>query len=72
MCYKICARTSTLYVCHLQQLVSKLPSYIKDTTHFLKRLNSIGQLPDGVLVVTLDVILTNNTYLLSTINTADK
>ena len=39
----------------LQPLVTKLPSYIKDTTHFLNKLNSIGQLPDGVLLVTLDV-----------------
>ena len=43
---------------HLQPLVTKLPSYIKDTTHFLNKLNSIGQLPsanNGVLLVTLDV-----------------
>ena len=40
---------------HLQPLVTKLPSYIKDTTHFLNKLNSIGQLPSGVLLVTLDV-----------------
>ena len=33
----------------LQPLVTKLPSYIKDTTHF------IGPLPDGVLLVTLDI-----------------
>ena len=35
--------------------VTKLPSYIKDTTHFLNKLNSIGQLPNGVSLVTLDV-----------------
>ena len=40
---------------HLQPLVTKLPSYLKDTTHFLNKLNSIGQLPNGVLLVTLDV-----------------
>ena len=40
---------------HLQPLVTKLPSYIKDTTHFLNKLNSIGQLPNGVLLVTIDV-----------------
>ena len=40
---------------HLQPLVTKLPSYIKDTTHFLNKLNSIGQLPNGVLLLTLDV-----------------
>lgn len=36
---------------HLQPLVTKLPSYMKDTTHFLNKLNSIGQLPNGVLLV---------------------
>ena len=40
---------------HLQPLVTKLPSYVKDTTHFLNKLNSIGQLPDGILLVTLDI-----------------
>ena len=40
---------------HLQPLVTKLPSHIKDTTHFLNKLNSVGQLPNGVLLVTLDV-----------------
>ena len=40
---------------HLQPLVTKLSSYIKDTTHFLNKLNTIGPLPDGVLLVTLDV-----------------
>ena len=37
---------------HLQPLVIKLPSYIKHTTHFLNKLNNIGQLP---LLVTRDV-----------------
>ena len=40
---------------HLQPLVTKLPSYIKDTTHILNKLNNICQLPNGVLLVTLDV-----------------
>ena len=40
---------------HLQPLVTKLPSCIKDTTHFLSKLNNIGQLSNGVLIVTLDV-----------------
>ena len=41
----------------LQPLVTKLPSYIKNTTHghFLNKLNNVGQLPDGVLLVILDV-----------------
>ena len=37
-------RISQLNDHHLQPLVTKLPSYIKDTTHFLKKLNNIGQL----------------------------
>ena len=40
---------------HLQPLVTKLPSYIKDTTHIFNKLNNICQLPNGVLLVTLDV-----------------
>ena len=40
---------------HLQPIVTKLTSYIKDATHFLNKLNNIGQLPNGVLLVTLDV-----------------
>ena len=47
---------------HLQPLVTKLPSYTKDTTHFLNKLNSIGQLPNRVLLVTLDVASLILTY----------
>ena len=39
----------------LSPLVSKLPSYIKDTAHFLNKLNSISTLPNDTLLVTLDV-----------------
>ena len=39
---------------HLNPLVPKLPSYIKDTTHFLKRLDDLKELPPGSLLVTLD------------------
>ena len=39
----------------LNQLVSKLPSYIKDNTHFLNKLCSISAIPNGSLLVTLDV-----------------
>ena len=38
----------------LNPLVPKLPSYIKDTTHFLQKLDSLPELPDSCLV-TLDV-----------------
>ena len=40
---------------HLNPLVPKLPSYIKDTTHFLKKLDDFKELPPGSLLVTLDV-----------------
>ena len=39
----------------LSPLVSKLPSYIKDTAHFLNKLNSISTLPNDTLLVILDV-----------------
>ena len=39
----------------LNPLVPKLPSYIKDTTHFLQKLDSLPELPYGCLLVTLDI-----------------
>ena len=33
----------------------RLPSYIKDTTHFLQKLDSLPELSNGCLLVTLDV-----------------
>ena len=40
---------------HLKPLVQTLPSFIKDTTHFLLQLQKLGPLPDNTLLVTLDV-----------------
>ena len=40
---------------HLKPLVQKLPSYIKDTTHFLLKLQELGTLPSNAILVTLDV-----------------
>ena len=40
---------------HLNPLVPKLPSYVKDTTYFLKKLDDLKELPPGSLLVTLDV-----------------
>ena len=34
---------------------SELPSFVKDTTHFLQLLEGLGDLPDDTLLVTLDV-----------------
>ena len=39
----------------LNPLVPNLPSYIKDTTHFLQKLDSLPELANGCLLVTLDV-----------------
>ena len=39
----------------LQPHVKRLPSYIKDTTHFLQKLQNIDKLPEGTLLATLDV-----------------
>ena len=40
---------------HLKPLVQNLPSFIKDTTHFLLQLEKLGPLPEKALLVTLDV-----------------
>ena len=39
----------------LQPHVKALPSYIKDTTHFLRKLNQLGILPKNTILATLDV-----------------
>ena len=40
---------------HLKPLVQTTQSFIKDTTHFLSKLEQLGQLPANSLLVTLDV-----------------
>ena len=40
---------------HLQPLVHKLPSFVKDTNDFLNKLQTIGNLPANSLLVTLDI-----------------
>ena len=40
---------------HLKPLVQTLPSYIKDTTHFLLQLQNLGPLPENAILVTFDV-----------------
>ena len=47
--------TSQFVDTHLNPLVPKFPSYIKDTTHFLRKLDDLKELPPGSLLVTLDV-----------------
>ena len=48
-------RISELVDHHLQSLVCKTPSYLKDTTNFLNRLATLGTLPPGCILVILDV-----------------
>ena len=40
---------------HLHPLVETIPSYVKDTTHFLQKIDSMGTLPSNTILVTLDV-----------------
>ena len=40
---------------HLQLLTQKVKSYIKDTNHFLSKLESLGKLRQGVILCTIDV-----------------
>lgn len=40
---------------HLKPIVQSLPSYFKDTTHFLLELEKLGPLPSNAILVTLDV-----------------
>ena len=39
----------------LNSLVQSLPSYIKDTAHFLLQLEQMGPLPDNAILVPLNV-----------------
>ena len=39
----------------LRPIAEKLPSYIKDTTHFIKRIRALGKLPEKCYLATLDV-----------------
>ena len=40
---------------HLKPLLQTTQSFIKDTTHFLHKLEQLGQLPNNAFLVTLDV-----------------
>ena len=41
---------------HLQPLAQKVKSYIKDTNHFLSKLKSLGKLPHGAILCTIDIV----------------
>ena len=40
---------------HIKEYVPKTQSYVRDTQHFISRLKELGQIPEGALLVTLDV-----------------
>ena len=39
----------------LRPIAEKLPSYIQDTTHFIKRIQALGKLSEKCYLATLDV-----------------
>ena len=41
---------------HLQPIAQKLNSFIKDANHFLRKIKSLGQLPEGAILCTVDVV----------------
>ena len=40
---------------HLKPLIHKTACYIKDTTHFLNKLDQLGRLPSNAILVTLPI-----------------
>ena len=50
-------RISEFFYFHIQPLVSQLvPSLIKDTTDFLKKLHNLGFIPNTAILCTIDVV----------------
>lgn len=41
---------------HLQPIVRTLPHIIKDTTDFLAKLENLGDIPEGAIICTMDVV----------------
>ena len=41
---------------HLKPLVTSIPSYVKDSNDFLNELHGINTLPEGAMLMTLDVV----------------
>ena len=40
---------------HLQHILKEIPSSVKDTKNFIRKLNQTEKVPEGSLLVTLDV-----------------
>ena len=41
---------------HLQLLAQEVKSYIKDTNHFLEKIRSLPNLPDDIILCTVNVV----------------
>ena len=41
---------------HLKNIVPTIPHILEDTKDFIKRINDIGEIPSGSLLVTFDVV----------------
>ena len=41
---------------NIKHLVPEIPSYVRDTKHFLRVLGEVGTLPEGAILVTADVV----------------
>ena len=55
-CNSPAANLSTYIDFYLKPIVKQLPSYIQDTTHFLRTLRSVnGRIPQNSILVTFDV-----------------
>ena len=68
--FKVSSITSMVYWCiiggfelhililvyHLQPLAQQVKLYIKNTNHFLSKLKTIGKLPQGAILCTIDVV----------------
>ena len=59
-----CTENISTYVdYHLCPLVTSLPSFIQDTTNFLRKLKSLPSLPENTLLVTQDVHPSTTIYM---------
>ena len=50
------ANISSFLDYHLQPMAQKMNSLIKDTNHFLRKIKSLGQLPEGPILCTIDAV----------------
>ena len=41
---------------HLQPLAKSVHSYIKDTNHFLQKIQSLGNIPEDAILCSIDVV----------------